>query len=197
MPSPPADRSSAPVPPPPAPFGVASPPPPPSGTPDPGRRRRWLVAAGVAAVVAGGLVAARATGGDSDEGAMTGSGATADCIPTEPVTATVDEFSVTPIMDAVPGIAPEEIPQQVEVHGTMTNTSGVEMSAGVQVPMISYPDLMVYSSYVHLAPGETAEYTAASTLMQGGPAVPLNPDSTALVVDWTQLGDAALPRCDR
>ena len=102
------------------------------------------MAAGVAAVVAGGLVAARATGGDSDERA-----------------------------------------------------AGVEMSAGVHVPMISYPDLMVYSNDVHLAPGETAEYTAASTLMQGGPAVPLNPDSTALVVDWTQLGDAALPRCDR
>lgn len=187
MPSPSTDPGGGSAAPSPPSLPEGTPPTPPAAARQSGSRRGvWMALAAVA--VLGTLVVVGLSGDDAEDAAP-------DCMPADPVTATVETFRVTPAYPAVPGADPLEIPQDVEVNGTITNTSGVAISAAVQIPMIGYPDQVVYSDYIDLDPGATVEYTATSMLLQQGPAVPLNPDESSIVVDWTQTG-AHVPGCD-
>jgi hypothetical protein len=176
------------------PWGAAAPPPPPSPSaplepPDAAHRRRrsrrWIVP--TVGVVAVGVGAAWLAKGRSESEVR--------CVPNEPATATVDRFSVEPMVSGVPGVEPIEVPYDVQVHGTVTNDSDVELSVSVAVPMVSYPDQIAYSQRrIVLEPQASAEYTATGGLMQGS-SVPLTPDETAVRVDWVQSGDL-VPTCD-
>ena len=203
MPASPTDprSASAPAQPPASPQAVPPvPPPPPTATGASGRRRgTWVaLAAGLAIVGTAAAVglSGRDTGGEVGGRDGSAAGDIAECVPADPATATVESFTVTPMYPTVPGVdQPLDILHDVEVRGTITNTGGVGISATVRIPMVGYPDQVVYSPYIDVDSGGTVEYTATGMLVQEGLASSLYPDESAVVVGWTQTG-GAVPGCD-